>query len=566
MQYFEMLFMTIGGLGLFLFGMQKMSYGLKMAANERIRTVFSHLTKNRVIALLIGTGVTALIQSSSATSVMTIGFVNAGLLTLKQAVSIILGANIGTTITAFIVSIVGKFKISTFALPAIGIGFFMSTFSKKRSVIEMGEIVLGFGFIFFGLDIMKDAFGPVKKSEATAALLASFSQNPLLGVLIGTVVTMIFQSSSATIAIVQLLAFNGVISFDAAIPLILGDNIGTTITAQLASIGTNLNSRRAARAHALFNIAGVCIILPFVWLGLYGNFIKAILPGEVTSTNIMVHIAVSHCAFNVINAIIFTFAISLLLKAAISLTKEKKEEFEKAPKFLQERLIRNPSIALEQVIKELTRMAEIAKKTVERAQKGFFDNDEKLLAKVSEGEDVLDGFQQAITQYLIKISEKNLFTRESKEYPILLHSVNDLEKVGDYAKNIVRYAEKKSRNRLVLPDEGIEEINLMFNKLYELFDNVIDSLKSKDHEMAVKAIAIEDQIDDMKANCRENHINRMVQNKENPESGTMIMDLAINIEKMGDHLISIAKAVIKDLQWGQKINIPEEGEEEEVSV
>lgn len=557
MQYFEMLFMTVGGLGLFLYGMQKMSYGLKMAANERIRTVFSNLTRNRVIALLIGTGITALIQSSSATSVMTIGFINAGLLTLKQAVSLILGANIGTTITAFIVSIVGKFKISTLALPAIGIGFYMRTFSKKRSVVEIGEIVLGLGLIFFGLDIMKDAFGPIKKSQATAELLAYFSSNPVLGVLVGTVITMALQSSSATIAIVQLLAFNGVISFDAALPLILGDNIGTTITAQLASIGTNLNARRVARAHALFNIIGVCIILPFVWLGLYGNFIEYILPGEITNTNIMVHIAVAHSAFNIINAIIFTFALNLLLKAAISITREKKGELDKAPKYLQERLIRNPSIALEQVAKELIRMAEIAKRTVEDAQKGFFKNDEKLLTSASDGEDTLDQFQQVITQYLIKISEKNLFTRESKEYPILLHSVNDLEKVGDYARNIVKYAEKKSRNRLVLPDEGVEEINSMFSKLYELFDNVIESLKSKDNAMAMKAIAIEDQIDAKKEQCRENHINRMVQNVENPESGTMIMDLAINIEKMGDHLISIAKAVIKDLQWGKKISLPE---------
>ena len=407
MQYFEMLFMTVGGLGLFLYGMQKMSYGLKMAANDQIRNVFSHLTKNRIIALLIGTGMTALIQSSSATSVMTIGFVNAGLLTLKQAVSVILGANIGTTVTAFIVSIIGKFKISIIALPAVGIGFYLRTFSKKRSLVEVGEIVLGLGFIFLGLDIMKNAFGPIEKGQAAANLLAHFSGNPVLGILVGTVVTMIFQSSSATIAIVQLLAFKGVISFDAAIPLILGSNIGTTITAQLASIGTNLNARRTATANSLFNVLGVCIVLPFVWLGLYGSLIEFIMPGEITKANIMVHIAVAHSIFNIIAAIIFTIAVNYLLKAAISLTKEKKEESEKAPKYLQERLIRNPSIALEQVIKELIRMAEIAKRTVENAQKGFFNNDEKLLAEASDGENTLDEFQQAITRYLEKISEKN---------------------------------------------------------------------------------------------------------------------------------------------------------------
>lgn len=563
MQYFEMLFMTIGGLGLFLYGMQKMSYGLKMAANEQIRNVFSHLTKNRLIALLIGTGITALIQSSSATSVMTIGFVNAGLLTLKQAVSIILGANIGTTITAFIVSIIGKFKISIIALPAVGIGFYLRTFSKKRSLVEVGEIVLGLGFIFLGLDIMKDAFGPIKKGQATANLLAHFSGNPVLGILVGTVITMILQSSSATIAIVQLLAFKGVIPFNAAIPLILGSNIGTTITAQLASIGTNLNARRTATANSLFNVLGVCIILPFVWLGLYGRLIEFIMPGEITQANIMVHIAVAHCTFNVISAIIFAFAIDFLLTTSIQLTKQKKEELDKAPKFLQEHLVRNPSIALDQVIKELIRMAEIAKRTVENAQKGFFNNDEKLLSKALEDEEILDDFQQTITQYLIKISEKNLFTRESREYPILLHSVNDLEKVGDYAQNIVNYAHVKARKKLVLHEDGIKDINAMFDKLYELFNCVIESLKTRDHEMAMRAIAVEDEIDDMKAKYRESHISRMMQNQVHAEAGTMTMDMAINIEKMGDHLISIAKAVIKDLQWGEKISIADEDEEDD---
>jgi phosphate:Na+ symporter len=553
MNWVEIPFQTIGGLGLFLYGMHIMSDGLKMVASNRIRNILSHLTKNRIIALLVGAGVTALIQSSSATTVLTVGFVNAGLLTFKQAISVILGANIGTTFTAWLVSIIGKFSIATYALPCIGIGFYMRTFIKRQRVKEIGEILLGFGLIFFGLSIMKDAFGPIKESQRVVDLFAQFSTNPLLGILVGTIFTMILQSSSATIAIVQLLAFNGVIGLDAAIPLILGDNIGTTITAELASIGTSVNAKRTARAHTLFNVLGVCVILPFVWTGLYGDFIRFIFPGSVTTGNIMAHIAVSHSAFNVINALFFTVFIDMLLKVANALVFEKKEKSRLTPQFLEEHLLENPTIAMEQVIKELIRMAELAKETVQDVEKGFFDNDEKLLNKAEESEQALDEFQKSITQYLIRISEKHMDTRGSKEYPILLHSVNDLEKIGDYSKNIVTYAHIRKKEKLVFSDDGVRHIQEMFKKLYELFENVIASLKNRDNTAAESAIDTEDQIDIMKAKCREDHIARLSSGSFKPEAEMMIMDMATNIEKMGDHLISIAKAVLKDLQWGSRI-------------
>jgi phosphate:Na+ symporter len=557
MHWIEIPLQTIGGLGLFLFGMHLMSDGLKTAASNRIRNILSYLTKNRAIALFIGAGVTAIIQSSSATSVLVVGFVNAGLLTLKQAVSVVIGANIGTTFTAWIVSIVGKFSISAFALPVIGIGFFMRTFSKRRRFLEFGEIMLGFGLVFFGLDIMKDAFGPMKNSQIAINMFAYFGKNPLLGVLVGMVFTMLIQSSSAVIAIIQLLAFNGVISFQASIILIFGSNIGTTITAELASIGTTYNTKCTARANSLFNLFGVIIFIPFAWTGLYGSLVEYIFPGEITKTNIMAHIAVAHSIFNILNAVVFSASIDLLQKAAKKLTFVRKGDDKLMPKFLEERLLDNPSIAMDQAIKELIRMAELAKATVEEAQKGFFNEDEKLLKKVKKGEQAIDEFQEAITQYLVRISERHLDTRESSEYPILLHSVNDLEKVGDYSVNIVNYANTKIKNKLTINDSGKCHIEKMFEKLYELFDIVIKSLKTRDAENAVQAIKIEDEIDEMKAGCREEHIKRLKQSKGKPESEIMIMDLATNIEKMGDHLISIAKAVIKDLQWGKKIEIAE---------
>jgi phosphate:Na+ symporter len=553
MNWLTIIFQTIGGLGLFLYGMHKMSDGLKMIASDRIRTILSHLTKHRFIALLIGLGVTALIQSSSATTVLTVGFVNAGLLNIKQAVSVILGTNIGTTFTAWLIALIGKFQISTYALPAIGIGFYLRTFSSKKRFLEIGEIILGLGMLFLGLDLMKDAFAPIKDSQIIIDMFTNFSTNPILGVAVGTIFTMLLQSSSATIAIVQLLAFQGVISFDAAIPLILGDNIGTTITAWLASIGTSLNARRAARAHTIFNVLGVIIILPLVWIGLYGKFIEFIFPGEISSTNIMVHIAVAHSAFNIINALIFTVFINYLIKAACFLVRDSKKDSEMTPQLLEENLLASPALAMELVIKELTRMARLAKITVSTVQKGLFDENERLLQKAGKNEKALDEFQQAITQYLIRISEKHLATRESSEYPVLLHSVNDLEKIGDYSNNIIGYAHIKIKNRLTFNPEGVAQINEMFDKLYRMFDIIINSLKERDSETTPEAISIEDQIDDMKLQVRQNQIMRLKANIGKPESEIMIMDLATNLEKMGDHLVSIAKAVGKDLQWRKKM-------------
>jgi phosphate:Na+ symporter len=547
---------TIGGLGLFLYGMHKLSEGLKMAASHRIRNILSYLTKNRYVGLMVGAGITAVIQSSSATSVLVVGFVNAGLLTITQAISVNIGANIGTTFTAWLVSIIGKFNIGLFALPAIGLGFFMRTFCKRRKFIEGGEILLGFGLLFFGLEIMKDAFAPVKKSARFAAIVASFAANPLLGILVGTVFTMVIQSSSAFLAVVQLLAFNGVISFEAAIPLVLGTNIGTTITAELASINTNTTAKITARANTLFNFMGVFITLPFVWSGIYGGWVQAIFPGEIKPTNIMAHIAVAHSLFNIFNAVVFALFIKGLSRAAVRFTRAKPGDAEKQPKYLEENLLDNPVIAMEQVIKELMRMAELAKTAVQNAHQGFFREDPVLLKKAADNEQALDEFQRAITAYLIRISERHLDTRESNEYPVLLHSINDLEKVGDYAVNIISYANIRSKNKLEFRNECVTHIQKMFSTLYELFDVIIASLKTRDNKGAFRAVELEDQIDIMKAQCKENYIRALKRDDIKPESEIMTMDIATNVEKMGDHLISIAKAVIKDLQWGRKIEDP----------
>jgi phosphate:Na+ symporter len=544
---------ALGGLGLFLYGMQKMSESLRKSSSEKIRTILAHLTKNRVIALLTGTAATCLIQSSSATTIMTVGLVNAGLLTIRQAISVVLGANIGTTLTAWIVSLIGKFSIAAYALPIIAIGFFMMTLAKKEKVKNIGQILFGFGLIFFGLDIMKDIFAPIKQSETVLNLFAQFSKNPLLGILVGTIFTILFQSSSATIAIIQILAFNGIIGFEAAIPIILGDNIGTTITAELATFNTNTAAKQTARAHTLFNVLGTAFILPFAWIGLYPKFIEFIFPGPLTKTNIMMHIALAHSLFNIINACIFTIFIDSLVKLAKFLSFEKIEE--KQTTLLEEHLLDNPAIALEQVIKELVNMAKIAKDVVAKSQTGYLKENKKLLEEVDKDERLLDDTKRAIIKYMIKISEKQLDAKESLEYPALLRCATSIEKIGNYAQNIVKYTKYKIEKKLKISKFDEQTINKMFDYLYELFDLVIDAMQHKDHNKATQAIKIEDKIDEMKLEIRENYIKEVQKKGIDPVAKLFIIDISSNIEKIGDHLTVISKNILKDFQWGKKINI-----------
>jgi phosphate:Na+ symporter len=303
----EVLFGTLGGLGIFLYGMKLMSDGLKRISGEKLRRVLSVLTKNRFSAVLVGAGFTALIQSSSAMTVMAVGLVNsgfmsltqAGFMSLTQAIGVVIGANIGTTVTAWLISAFAVFKISQYAYPAIGIGFLMTFIGKRRTVKNWGAALLGFGLIFLGLSVLKESFGPLQDSVFIKDMFVNFGRNPILGVLVGASATMLLQSSSVTVAIIQVMALQGLLDFNSAIPLILGDNIGTTITAQLASLKSNPNARRTANAHTAFNVIGVMYMIPFVWLGYYPRLIEWIVPGEITMKTIMVHIAVAHTVFNV---------------------------------------------------------------------------------------------------------------------------------------------------------------------------------------------------------------------------------------------------------------------------
>jgi len=553
----EMIFGIVGGLGLFLFGMGIMSNGLKDIAGQKLKDILGVLTKHRVLGVLMGALTTALIQSSSATTVMIVGFVNAGLLTLKQALCVVLGANIGTTFTAWLVSTfgLGGLKITAFALPAIGIGFLLRTVGKTRKIKSFGNILLGFGLLFVGIGFMKDAFSPLRDSTEVQRALIWLGQNPLLAVLAGTVLTMLLQSSSASIMIVQVLAFQGAFGTDwsvvlqVTIPFILGDNIGTTITAELAALQTSRNSKRVARGHTMFNVIGVAYMLPLVWTGLFGNIVEWITPFKLSQSTIMVHIAVAHSMFNVFNAIVFTAIVGWLEAIVTKIVPITEDELAQQPVALEKHLLNTPVIALEQTKREIIRMARTAKKALRFSISGIVDDNRKELGSVREIEDFVDVFQLEITSYLSALSRRQLSDEVSIELPVLLHTVNDLERIGDHAVNIVEIAERKIEQKLSFSNSALTEAEQLRKEIDEMFDSVIAALENNDVEAAKSALANEYDLNRMQIDFRRSHVQRMSDGICSAETGLIFIDLVDNVEKIGDHLTNIAQAIIGGLQW-----------------
>lgn len=545
----ELIFFLIGGLGFFFFGMKTMSEGLKKIAGERLKNILNIITKLPILGVIAGALITCLIQSSSVTSVMVIGFVNAGLLALRQAISVIIGANIGTTFTAWLVSAMSVFKIIDYALPLVGIGFVMNTVCKTKNAKFWGQVIMGFGILFVGLGFMKDAIGPLKQSQYLKEVFISFSDNPLLGVVVGMVFTMLLQSSSATIAIVQVLAFSGVISFPAALPLILGDNIGTTITAGLASVGTNVAARRAALSHALFNIIGVTYMLFFVYIGWFEKFVGFIIPGEITLKNIMFYIAVSHSLFNVINMFVFLPFIGVLEKICVWLIPRKEGAVEVEPQYLEKHLLETPAIAMGQAQRETVRMLGIASESVSIAVKSFLANKLNKLKLVPELEQTVDNLQSAITQYLVELSQRVLTPVQSEELPVLIHSVNDVERIGDHSENIVGLAERKVEKKLPFTNEAIEELTLMWNELSAMMIETEEALKSSDFRLAENVLIREERINSFQTELKKSHVARLNQGKCNLKSGIVFLDFVDNLEKIGDHLSNIAQGVAGGMRW-----------------
>ncbi|MBM3240810.1 Na/Pi cotransporter family protein [Candidatus Poribacteria bacterium] len=540
----ELIFGLIGGLGLFLFGMKTMSDGLEKVASNRLRDILRFFTRTPLLAVLTGAGTTALIQSSSAMMVMLIGFVNAGLLTLGQAIGVMMGAEIGTSFTAWLVSL-SAFKISAYALPAIGIGLALNLIAKNKKVKLWGQVLLGFGVLFLGLMFMSEALEPIKDSSSVKNFFVTFCRYPILGILAGFLVTGVIQSSSATIATIQILAFQGLISFPSAIPLVLGSNIGTTVTTQIASVGTASSARRIARAQFMFNVLGVAFVFPLVQLGLYAKAIEYFVPGAITSGNVMMYIAIFHSSFNVLSVVFGLFLIGPLAKIAIKMVPEKRGLAQIAPQYLEKHLLNTPAVALKQSVREMIRMMTLAQEALKDAARGFWENNQKLLSGVAQKEEIIDTFQKDITDYLVELSQRRLSQEESEKLPALIHTVNDIERIGDHAENLAELAERKIEEKLPVSEQALDELKKMFSETDQMLNLVISAMETDNKEEAHRALKHEDILNKLQIQLRESHIQRL-QNRECwVLSGVVFLDFINNLEKVGDHLKNISLAILQ---------------------
>jgi phosphate:Na+ symporter len=546
---------TVGGLGLFLFGMSQMSDGLKKVAAQRLKSILEAMTRNRITGFLVGSAVTAVIQSSSAATVMVVGFVNAGLLTLRQAISVIIGTNVGTTATAWLVSISGfeNLKITSYALPAVTLGFVLQYLGRRRRAKDLGQILLGFGLLFIGLNFMKNAFAGLEQSEGVRRLFVSVADSPVLALLCGMGVTMLIQSSSAAVAAVQLLAVEGAfgvewqVALAVAIPFILGSNIGTTITAQLAALQTNANARRAAWAHTMFNVVGALIFYWFIkWIA---EGVYLIAPWELGPATIAASIALAHSILKVLDAIIFLPFVGALEKLANLLVRLREGERAVPTMVLEKHLLSTPPIALAQARREIASMVITAKDAIGSAVSGFREGDTAKLQKARDAEDVLDKRQYEITTYLVALSEKQLSSETSDELPVLLHTVNDLERVGDLAVNIAEIAERKREQKIVLSSFAQDELDQLEREVGQMLDLILDALEANNREKAKESLANEENLNRMQIEFRRNHVDRMSNGQCTAEAGLVFIDLVDNMEKIGDHLTNIAQAVLGGLQW-----------------
>jgi len=552
------LFNTIGGLGIFMYGMVSMSDALQKIAGDRLRQAINALTTKRLVAVFVGLFVTSTIQSSSVTTVMVVGFVNAGLMQLEQAIGVILGANIGTTITGWIIAI----KITKFALPILGVGIFLYLFSSNEFIKNSGQVALGFGFIFFGLFVMKTGFAGLKADPAFIAWFSKFGAGSTTAVIksvaVGALLTMIVQSSSATLGITIALAISGIISFEASAALVLGENIGTTITANLASIGTNTNSKRAARAHLIFNMLGVVLIIiifkPYVrfvhyivfdflgWAQVPANMLNE--AGE--APHMAQYIAMSHSLFNVVNTIVWIPFLGVLAKLVTFLVPEKGEEAVTQFKFIDPKILTVSAIALEAARKEILALGEdVYRMLLLTSDIIMQKNDVKEKVKdVFKLERSIDISQKEITVYLVKLSTKSLRYERTREVQSLIRAADELESIGDYCESLVNYIRKTKINNMQFSDESRLELNKLMSKVVKSYEIAHSGFKRKDRSFLPDIKITDRNIREYANYAREQHMLRLNEGMCDSLAGLIFNDTLVSMRRIGNHVVNLAETYV----------------------
>jgi len=528
----EMILTAFGGVGLFLYGMGKMSEGLQKAAGDKMRRILEVLTVNPLASVTAGVVVTAVIQSSAATTVMCVSFVNAGLMKLEQAIGVIMGANIGTTITAQLVA----FNLERIALPAIAIGMVFMLLGRKRSVRGFADFLVGFGMLFLGITIVGNALEPLKHYEPFLNLMLLGEKHPLIGILVGIVATVILQSSSALTGLLVTMASRGIVTLSAAVPILLGSNIGTTSTALISSIGTSLTARRTAMAHFLFNVVGTLILLPILH-----PFESVIAMSSVEASR---QIANAHTMFNVITTIVLLPFINRFASLVCKVLKGEDLAIDHGPKYLDPRLILTPFMAVMQTEKEVARMADLCLENLKTAVAIFQGDQGKDRRRFDDIEEIIDEIEEAINYYVAKISQQDVSESQAKVLTSVISICADLERIGDHATSLVELADYRYENNLPFSDEAVKELDEMISKVVESLETAIEALKSKDKTKASSIVTLDDALDQMERDLRAKHIRRLNQGICYPASGVIYLDVLGHLERIGDHAVNIAEEVL----------------------
>ncbi len=552
MTFFDFLSM-IGGLALFLYGMHILSEGLEKVSGGRLERVLEELTSSKWKAVLLGAGITAAVQSSSATTVMVVGFVNSGIIKLSQAIGVIMGANVGTTITSWLLSLSGiesdnffiqMLKPSSFTpiLAVIGIIFIM--FMKNGKKRDLGTIFVGLAILMFGMDAMSDAMSPLSNMPEFTSLFVMFT-NPVLGLLVGALLTAIIQSSAASIGILQALCSTGTVTFAAAIPIIMGQNIGTCITAMMSGIGASKNAKRAATVHLLFNIIGTAVFMAvFYTLNAFLNFEFMTEPAN------KIGIAVIHSAFNIAATIVLLPFSDLLEKLSLILIKpdeeEKKLEQEKANFVrIDDRFLATPSFALEQANSHVVEMAKITYESLKDAVSLLFKYKDTVADKVEQRENLVDHYDDEISGYLVKLSSKNLSVKDSKKLNFLLHSIGDLERISDHAMNISDSAREMNKKEQSFSPKATEELKIFSQAVLDIVQSSVTVFETEDEYAAKRIEPFEEAIDVIQKEMKKRHMKRLRKGKCSAEMGFVLSDITNNYERIADHCSNLAINVMQ---------------------
>ena len=535
----EIAFHFLGGLGLFLYSIKTMGDGLQQAAGDRLRYYIDKYTSNPFFGILVGIGMTALIQSSSGVTVITVGLVSAGLLTLRQAIGIVMGANIGTTVTSFIIG----FKLGDYALPMLFLGAVCLFFTKNRSINNIGRIIFGVGGIFFALNLMSGAMEPLKDLQVFKDYMVELSKNPILGVLVGTGLTLLIQASSATIGILQNLYASNLIDLQGALPVLFGDNIGTTITAIIASLGANIAAKRVAAAHVTFNVIGtvICIIFLVPFTGLiqwFESFLN--LAPEMT-------IAFAHGTFNITNTIIQFPFIGALAFLVTKLIPGEDEVVKYEPLYLDEQLIKQaPSIALGNAKKELLHLGNYAAKAFDLSYDYIINSNEKVAEKGHKTEEAINTIDEKLTRYLISLSGEALSQKESEVLTNILDSSRDLERIGDHAEALLNLNDYLQRKNVQFSEAALEELAEIYLKTSEFVKDALESVENNDLEQAQALIKRHEDINNMERVLRKTHIKRLNNGECSTQAGVNFIDIISHYTRVSDHAMNLAEKVLAE--------------------